>query len=244
MERLSQRNVLGLLCHLNSITQELQFAYILAGIHSDLFCCRILVNAKWYLVVLICISLMSKSDCVWLIFVHILVSHVYLLWRKIYSSALFIFKSGYVSLLRNKSSLYSPAVKSIIKYMFYKLFSSLLGCVVFSSYDPLTHKSFHSYFFVIVASASALMFKESSSNPASLRPKLIIKSSATKAQAHCQVQCHKGSKSLSNPVSERPKLIVKSRDTKAQDHCQIQFHKGWRTDNSFVFLEKLLSALH
>lgn len=93
---------------------------------------------------------MTKSDCVWLIFVHILVSHVYLLWRKIYSSALSIFKSGYLSLLRNKSSLYSPAVKSIIKHMFYKLFSNLVGYVVFSSYDPLTHKSFHSYFLLLL----------------------------------------------------------------------------------------------
>lgn len=93
---------------------------------------------------------MTKSDCVWLVFFHILVSHVYLLWRKIYSLALFIFKSGYLSLLRKKSSLYSPAVKSIIKYMFYKLFSSLVGCVVFSSYDPLTNKSFHSYFFLLL----------------------------------------------------------------------------------------------
>lgn len=89
---------------------------------------------------------MTKRDCVWLIFVHVLASHVYRLWKKIYSLALSIFKSGYLSLLRNISSFYSPAVKSIIKYMFYKLLSSLVGCVVFSSYDPLTHKSFHSYF--------------------------------------------------------------------------------------------------
>lgn len=234
MERLSQRNVLGLLCHLNSITQELQFAYILAGIHSDLFCCRILVNVKWYLVVLICISLMSKSDCVWLIFVHILVSHVYLLWRKIYSSALFIFKSGYVSLLRNKSSLYSPAVKSIIIYMFYKLFSSLLGCVVFSSYDPLTHKSFHSYFLLLLlllllwCSRSHHQIQlhwgpSSLSNPVPQRPKLIVKSSVTKAQNLCQIQFQKGPSSLLNPGTQRLKIIVKSSFTKAEEQTTVLF---------------------
>lgn len=126
---------------------------------------------------------MTKSDCVWLFFFHILVSHVYLLWRKIYSLALFIFKSGYLSLLRKKSSLYSPAVKSIIKYMFYKLFSSLVGCVVFSSYDSLTNKSFHSYFFLLLLLLLLLWCSRS----------------------HCQIQLHKGSSSLSNPVSQRLK---------------------------------------
>lgn len=142
----------------------------------------------------ICISLITKSDCVWLIFVHILVSHVYLLWRKIYSSALSIFKSGYLSLLRNKSSLYSPAVKSIIKHMFYKLFSSLVGCVVFLHMILWHTKASTLIFYCYCCFCFCFDIQG-----------VIVTSSFTKAQAHYQIQDHKGPGSLSSPVPQRLK---------------------------------------
>lgn len=91
----------------------------------------ILIFSVTGFLVMICISLMTKSVFVWIIFLHTHVGRVYLLWRKTYLLVLSIFKSGSPSLLRNRSSLYSPDVSSSLNTCSENIFSSSTGCIVF-----------------------------------------------------------------------------------------------------------------
>lgn len=95
------------------------------------FIIGVLVNVKWYLVFLICISLMTKS-WLWLIGFpsYACWSCLHLLWRRSYSSVLSILKSGYL-FIAEKEKLFVYPVRSSLNTCPANIFSSSICCRFF-----------------------------------------------------------------------------------------------------------------